>query len=75
MLTDPVSGYTLRALTQHIYSGAKFHTIDWSVFKCFNFDNYSLKKCEKYNGRLFVINQRDGAPSETGRISRHWHEG
>ena len=75
VLTDPVSGYTLRALTQHIYSGAKFYTIDWGGFKRFNFDNYSLKKYKKYDDWLFIINQRDGALSETGRISRHWHEG
>jgi hypothetical protein len=33
-----------------------------------------LNKYDNYDGWLFIINQRDGSLSETGRISHHWHE-
>ena len=72
VLTDPVTGYTLRALTQHSYSGAKFHTIHWGGFKKYIFEEYYLDKYKNYDNWLFIINQRDGSLSETGRISRHW---
>ena len=73
VLTDPVTGYTVRALTRHNYSGAKFHTIDWGGYQQLEFKSYTLKKYAKYDGWLFIINQRDGALSETGEVSRHWH--
>ena len=73
VLTDPVTGYTVRALSRHKYSGAKFHAIDWGGFRRFKFKNYSLGKYRKYDGWLFIINQRDGSLSETGKTSRHWH--
>lgn len=74
VLTDPVTGYTLRTLTQHVYSGPKFHNYSWGQYNRYRFEKYALKKFEKYDGWLFVINQRDGAFSESGRISRHWRD-
>lgn len=72
ILTDPVTGYTIRALTPHNYYGAKFYRYSWGGYNRFNFDKYTLKKFRRYNGWLFIINRRDGGYSVTGEIARHW---
>lgn len=74
ILTDPVTGYTVRALTGHTYYGAKFHTFQWAGYQQFNDPPYELDDFRRYRGWLFVINRRDGGYSETGRLSRHWRD-
>lgn len=72
VLTDPITGYTLRALTHHQYFGAKFLTIRWGGYQNMNQRSYSLTKYRNYDGWILIINQRDGSHSKTGEISRHW---
>ena len=74
IITDPVTGYMLTALTRHISSRAKFHRI-WGGFIKFNYDDYSSNPFDRYRGYLFIINKRNGGMSETGRVARHWPEG
>lgn len=74
VITDPVTGYMLTALTQHSSSRAKFHR-HWRGYIEFNFDDYSSNPFDRYKGYLFIINKRNGGMSETGRVARHWPEG
>jgi len=74
IITDPVTGYMLTALTRHISSRAKFHRI-WGGFIKFNYDDYSKNPFDRYRGYLFIINKRNGGMSEVGRVAKHWPEG
>jgi hypothetical protein len=74
IITDPVTGYMLTALTGHVSSRAKFHRI-WGGFIKFNYDDYSHNPFDRYRGYLFIVNKRNGGMSETGRVARHWPEG
>jgi hypothetical protein len=74
VITDPVTGYMLSALTKHSSSRAKFHRI-WGGFIKFNYKDYSHNPFDRYQGYLFIINKRNGGISETGRVARHWPEG
>ena len=40
--------------------------------KPLNFDSYDSLPLKQYTGGLLIINLRDGADSETGRLSGHW---
>ncbi len=75
VLTDPVTGYTLRALTKHQYSGKKFFASGRYGYRHFNFENYTAARHARYRGWLLIINRRDGAHSVTGALSGHWSEG
>ena len=67
--TDPVTGYLVTALTQHQSMRYKFTK---AYHKPLNFDNYDSLPLKQYTGGLLIINLRDGADSETGRLSGHW---
>ena len=73
IITDPVTGYMVTALTRHESRRAKFHRI-WGDYIEFNFDDYSSNPFDSYDGYLFIINRRNGGTSKTGRIARHWSE-
>lgn len=74
IITDPVTGYMITALTRHISSRAKFHRI-WGGYIKFNYDDYSHNPFDRYRGHIFIINKRNGGMSEVGRVAKHWPEG
>ena len=70
LLTDPVTGYVIGALTQNKYSGFKFHHSGDHVD--LNKNEYSDDSFSGFRNRLVIVNLRDGAYSPNGRISGHW---
>jgi len=69
VLTDPVTGYTLAALTDHRYRGFKFYvTPAYPLSK----EHYAPGDFARRAGMLLVINRRNGRGSRAGRISGHW---
>ena len=71
IITDPVTGYLVSAMTHHYSYRAKFHRI-WGGYIDFNFEDFSTHPFDQYAGRLLIINLRNGGMSRTGRIARHW---
>jgi hypothetical protein len=69
IVTDPVTGYVIKGMTAHGYSGHKFHAVRTMRV---NRDSYSAIHFGDRRGGLIVINMRDGADSDTGRYGRHW---
>ncbi len=69
ILTDPVTGYFVSALTKHHSPRYKFFKLR---YKQFNFDSYENKPLAKYKNWLIIVNLRDGGYSKTGELSRHW---
>ena len=74
IITDPVTGYMLTALTDHTSARKKFHR-RWGGYIKFNYEDYSGNPFDRYKGYLFIVNKRNGGMSETGRVARHWPEG
>lgn len=72
IITDPVTGYMISALTKHNSPRKKFHRI-WGYVE-FNFDDYNDHPLDRYQGFMLVINKRDGALSLNGKLARHWPE-
>jgi len=72
IITDPVTGYVVNALTKHSSPRDKIHR-RWGYVEL-NYDDYSQHPFDRYAGSLFVVNKRNGGMSETGRIARHWPE-
>ncbi len=73
VITDPVTGYMLTALTRHESKRAKFHRY-WGGYIEFNYDDYSSNPLHRYRGYLLIVNKRNGGMSKTGVIARHWSE-
>lgn len=69
IVTDPVTGYVIKGLTAHSYSGHKFHAVRTMRV---DRDSYATIYFRDKRGGLVVINMRDGAESDTGRYGRHW---
>lgn len=69
IITDPVTGYTINALTDHRYPGYKFNGLGAPDLTKTEIDKRFLTL---YNNSILIINQRDGGYSRDGRISRHW---
>ncbi len=57
ILTDPATGYAIRALTQHRYHGFKFFKSNYNEF---NFENYQNDPLKQYVGWILVVNLRGG---------------
>jgi len=57
VLTDPVTGYAVRSLTNQHHGGYKFFPTN---FIQFNFEHYDDKPLEKYKNSLLVVNLRNG---------------
>ncbi len=72
VLTDPVTGYVLSALTPHRTFRYKFFADALYQAFPFAFDDYTDDPLSRYRGWLLAVNLRDGATSETGRRSGHW---
>ena len=70
IITDPVTGYMISAMTGHYSTRFKFTRLRGYVE--INYDDYSGHPFDFYQGALLVINRRNGASSETGSIARHW---
>ena len=71
ILTDPVTGYMLKGLTRHRTYHHKFFK---RRLRPFNFEDYSDAPLAQYKGWLLVLNDRDGGPSQIGKLARHWPE-
>ncbi len=67
--TDPVTAYVLMASSQADAHRTKFFRPRVSELDP---GYYSSDRLAHLDGHLVVINLRDGAPSETGRLSGHW---
>jgi len=69
VLTDPITGYVVNALTPHKSYQYKFYNAQMQPF---NLTDYADAPLRKYRGWLLVINERGGGYSETGEQARHW---
>jgi hypothetical protein len=69
VVTDPVTGYTVKALTQQDYPGYKWHGTDRIDL---GREAYEPADFKRFDGWLLVVNKRNGTPSRTGALSRHW---
>jgi hypothetical protein len=74
ILTDPISGYLISAFTPHRTYQYKFLPNQTYYNRPFLFDDYSQFPLSKYQGKLLVVNNRNGDPSKTGESSNHWHK-
>lgn len=72
ILTDPMTGYMISALTKHESERRKFFRDH--RYKRFSFYDYSNNPLHKYSGKLLVVNQRPKTKSKIGRIAGHWRE-
>ena len=70
VLTDPITGYIVRALTGHTVFGSKFHSEP--PFIPINYSGYGSSSFRGYQSWLFIHNSRDGTVSKNGEISGHW---
>ncbi len=69
ILTDPVTGYMIGALTIHNAPRYKFTQRQHINI---NHEDYSNNPLARYKGSLLIINLRNGERSESGRLSGHW---
>ena len=72
VLTDPVTGYTLNALTHQRYPGHKFYPA--GDLPDLASETLGLADLRPYDGWWLVVNRRDGGPSLNGRLTGHWPE-
>ena len=72
VLTDPVTGYMVSAMTQHRSTRNKFFR-DYR-FKHFTLPDYSNSPLRKYRNHLLIVNKREKNLSRVGRLSEHWAE-
>jgi hypothetical protein len=70
VLTDPITGYIISAMTDNRTFGFKFHGT--GGFLDLNVPDYGRNSFEDYIGWLIVLNQRDGGFSSNGDQSGHW---
>jgi len=72
LLTDQVTGYVATAMTAAQQApGYKFFN---RPVVSLTGEHYETDDFSGVKGWLLVVNLRDGAPSRTGAISRHWSE-
>ena len=72
ILTDPMTGYMVSAMTRHYSSRNKFFR-DFR-FKQFTFPDYSGNPLRKYRNYLLIVNNRIKTESRIGKLSGHWAE-
>ena len=70
VLTDPVTGYVITAMTKNRTFGFKFHGSGDLLNP--NVPAYGSNSFEDYVGWLLVLNLRNGGYSENGSQSGHW---
>ena len=74
MLTDPITGYLTRGLTQHRYSGGKFSNDPKLGYIHFNNNLSEDNVFDPYENWLLVVNRREGGMSRNGELSGHWRK-
>jgi hypothetical protein len=70
VMTDPVTGYMVRALTDHDETGRKFDTIQNPGYLRLTRGAYDLERFKRFKGNLVILNLRAGGHSRTGELSR-----
>lgn len=70
VLTDPVTGYMISAMTRHENSRQKFFR--GYPFKHFTFQDYSNSPLKQYKNYLLIVNKRPRTLSVVGKLSQHW---
>jgi hypothetical protein len=71
VLTDPITGYMVTAMTKHSNSRKKFFRDN--SFKYFNFKSYSDRPLiNKYPGHLLITNNTAHPQSKVGKLAGHW---
>lgn len=71
ILTDPMTGYMVSALTHHNNYRHKFFR--GRYFQRFTFENYDTMPLKKYRHQLLIINKRNKGLSDVGSLSKHWN--
>lgn len=71
VLTDPMTGYVVSAMTKHINLRYKFH--EGVYFKKFTFESYDGLPLTRYNDYLLIVNRRWPIQSKIGELSGHWN--
>jgi hypothetical protein len=70
VLTDPVTGYVVKGITNKSYQGYKFGRVGINRI---NYDHYDQNTFKRFaNDWILIINLRDGGVSNNGERSRHW---
>jgi len=70
IVTDPVTGYMINALTKHRNVGYKFY--QWRQKDKYNFDNYANDPLQLHKGKILIINQRKGMSTKIAKLAQHW---
>jgi len=70
ILTDPMTGYMVSAMTKHTNTRDKFFR--GYYFDHFTFENYDDSPLIKYKDHLIITNQRQQSRSRIGELSNHW---
>ena len=71
IISDPVTGYMISALTKHHNRRHKFYHN--RMIDPYEFDDYSSHPLKQYNGKIFVLNQRKGMSTAIAKIAQHWY--
>ena len=74
VLTDPVTGYVLSAMTKVHHDHNKFHETDVGSLRKYRYAPNSFLDYAIEGGWFLIVNLRDGQPSANGRKSKHWPE-
>jgi len=69
ILTDPITGYVVRALTNHHSRQIKFFNLKRINYL---YDDYTSSPLKQHKGKLIIINQRESSESLVGKLSKHW---
>jgi len=72
VLTDPMTGYMVSALSKHHSNRRKFFR--GKNFIRFSFLDYTHKPLSQFRDHLIIVNQRPNSKSVVGKLSGHWRE-
>ena len=70
IVTDPITGYLIAAMTHHQSPRRKFFRDD--KYNNFSFYEYDQNTLKKFKGHLLLINKRAQVISNLGQLSGHW---
>ncbi|MFV1977003.1 MAG: hypothetical protein ACC651_14770, partial [Candidatus Scalindua sp.] len=70
ILTDPVTGYVVKGITNKSYQGYKFTRVDFNRINYAHYDKNTFKRFA--DDWILIINLRDGGVSSNGERSGHW---
>lgn len=78
IITDTVTGYAVRGFTGIYCGNVRFHKTRFRSWLMFDKPTRDVARVfaglDLNSNWLLVINERDGAPSVSGRVSGHWQE-